>query len=225
MTIPVPPPNPGAPKAGFPAPHAPLPSGDVAAAAGTAAASQPAQRGWWRRNGIALIALAVLLSALGGFLWWDGWNSFYGYGVRPTTAISVSADDTATIDGTRFGPVTSGVASDTSGMNLPADTTFYVAIIDVDPMEFVEPSAQTPVMVACLPPALVQQSTGRTWTPLRTELGIPYASDEPDRCDVTATDPYKMVVGFIVPDDVEGPFWLDVDPMGDGRFIRFSIDP
>ncbi|UNK71324.1 tetratricopeptide repeat protein [Microbacterium sp. H1-D42] len=192
-----------------------------------AALQTPRPRGWWRRNGIALAVIAVVAPALAGFLWWDGWNAFYGHGARPVAAIAADAGGTVRMSGTTFGPIQTGIAKDTSGMNLPDGTTFHIAIVDVDPQEPITPEGTDPAdvrFVSCTAPVLVQQSTGRQWTPLRAEVGVPYSSDEPETCNSQAEGPYKLVVGFVVPDDVEGPFWLDVDPAGDGRFIRFSVE-
>ncbi|MFD5226254.1 hypothetical protein ACFWHT_11595 [Microbacterium sp. NPDC058342] len=209
-------------------PRAPMAAAASASDAQTsAAASVPSRRsrGWWRRNLIALLVLAVVAPALGGYVWWDGWYAAYGHGARPTTPVAPGENGTVTMAGTTFGPIESGIAVDTEGFDLPAGTSFHIATVGVDPQEFVDPGAETPVMVSCASPVLVQQSTGRRWTPLRTELGIPYSSEEPDSCETLAEEPYQLVVGFVVPDDVEGPFWLDVDPAGDGSFIRFPIDP
>ena len=78
--------------------------------------------------------------------------------------------------------------------------------------------------VYCNSPRLVQQSTGREWKPVRSEIGIPYVAEERDLCDSTTTEPYQMVVAFVVPDDVSGPFWVDVTS-AEETFVRFSIDP
>src|SRR5690606_41404879 len=94
----------------------------------------------------------------------------------------------------------------------------------------VEPGAAA---ISCVAPGLVQQSTGREWTPMRSEIGIPCNDAEPSTCisdladedDPNSAMPYSMVVAFVVPDDVGGPFWVEVDPVGDDRFVRFSIDP
>lgn len=185
---------------------------------------RPQSRGWWHRNRLALVVIAVVAPALAGFLWWDGWNAYYGYGARPVTAIMPDSDGpgTVTMGGTVFGPIQTGVASDTEGMNLPEGTRFHIAIIDVDPQRPV--SDDSDAFVGCSAPVLVQQSTGRQWTPLRAEVGVPYSSDEPETCNTVAEGPYRLVVGFVVPDDVEGPFWVDVDPVGDDRFIRFAAE-
>ena len=41
-----------------------------------------------------------------------------------------------------------------------------------------------------------------------------------------ALDPYELILAFGVPDDAEGPFWVEVSPAESmPRLARFSIDP
>lgn len=184
----------------------------------------PRRDGWWRTNRLALVALLVLVPLVGVGVWWNEWYSYYGYGARKVTAVQVPKDGTIELGGATWGPLKSGEAKDTSGLDMPAGTRLLIASVPVKP----DGGA-----VTCDSPLLVQQSTGREWAPLRSEVGIPFSSDEPERCvndladpaNPASVKPYSMVVGFVVPDDVDGPFWLDVDPTGDGRFVRFSLNP
>lgn len=185
----------------------------------------PARRpGWWRANRLALVALLVLVPLIGVGVWWNEWYSYYGYGARKVTAVQVPEDGTIELGGATWGPLKSGEAEDTSGLDMPAGTRLLIASVPV------KPDGRA---VTCDSPLLVQQGTGREWAPLRSEVGIPSSSDEPERCvndladpeDPASVKPYSMVVGFVVPDDVDGPFWLDVDPAGDERFVRFSLNP
>lgn len=180
--------------------------------------------GWWRTNRLALVALLVLVPLVGAGVWWNEWHSYYGYGTRKVTAVQVPKDGTVKLGGATWGPVKSGIAKDVSGLDMPADTRLLIAVIPV------EPDGKA---VTCDSPVLVQRSTRREWAPVRSEVGIPYSSDEPERCisdladenDPESAKPYSITVGFVVPDDVTGPFWLDVDPSGDDRFVRFSLNP
>ncbi|WP_417555095.1 hypothetical protein [Microbacterium sp.] len=184
----------------------------------------PRRRGWWRTNALALTALLVLVPAIGVGVWWNEWNAYYGFGARKVAAVQVPKDGTVELGGATWGPLKAGEAKDTSSMNLPSGTRFVIAIVPVAP---------DGKSVSCEAPLLIQQSTGREWSPLRTEVGIPFSDDEPDHCvndladpdDKTSVKPYSIVVGFVVPEDVTGPFWLDVDPFGDDRFVRFSLNP
>src|SRR5690606_12493519 len=84
--------------------------------------------------------------------------------------------------------------------------------------------------VHCTAPTLVEQSTGREWREMRSELGLPYDPAEPTSCVLPEEGepalPYELVVPFIVPDDAEGPFWVDIEPFeAIPEFVRFSVDP
>lgn len=180
--------------------------------------------GWWRANRLALVALLVLVPLIGVGVWWNEWYAYYGYGARKVTAVQAPKDGTLDLGGATWGPLKSGEAKDTSGLDLPAGTRLLIAVLPV------RPDGRA---VACESPLLVHQSSGREWAPVRSEVGIPSSPDEPERCisdladpdDPASARPYSITVGYVVPDDVEGPFWLDVDPLGDERFARFSVEP
>ncbi|MDT0158168.1 hypothetical protein Q9R19_11080 [Microbacterium sp. ARD32] len=180
--------------------------------------------GWWRTNRLALIALVVLIPAVAVGVGWNEWHFYYGYGFRKVTAVQVPDEKSVHLAGAEWGPIRNGEITRTEGLNLPEGTRLLAAIVPVAP---------DGEAVSCDPPMLVQQSTGREWTPVRSEVGLAYDSNEPDKCirsladedDPASAQPYSLTAGFIVPDDVEGPFWLEIAPSGDGRFVRFSIDP
>ncbi|MGN7979302.1 hypothetical protein ACTJJ4_17125 [Microbacterium sp. 22195] len=184
----------------------------------------PKQPGWWRTNRVALVALLVLVPAIGIGVGWNEWYSYYGYGARKVTAVEVPDKGTVKLSGAEWGPIRSGEITDTSKLDMPKGARLLAAIVPVTP---------DGKAVSCDPPVLVQQSTGREWTPMRSEIGLAYSYDENDKCvsdladekDPESAQPFSLTVGFVVPDDVTGPFWLEVDPRGDGRFVRFSIDP
>lgn len=184
----------------------------------------PRPDGWWRTNRLALVALLVLMPLIGVGVWWNEWYPFYGYGTRKVTAVQVPDKGTVELGGATWGPLKSGVGKKISDLDMPQGTHLVIAILPVEPHG---------KAVNCESPLLVQQSTGKEWLPVRSEIGIPYNADEPERCvndladpkNPASVKPYSITVGFVVPDDVKGPFWLDVDPSGDGRFVRFSLNP
>lgn len=171
--------------------------------------------GWWRRNRIALLAIVVLLPVIGIGTWLYQWQ--IGFSMKPAqTAVVAKADSTVDLNGATWGPIQAGEARDVTGLDVPEDTRVIISIIPVDP------DADE---VHCEAPRLVQQSTGRQWKPLRSELGVPYVTEEYERCNPGLAEPYQLVVAFVVPDDASGPFWVDVTSLTDARFVRFSIDP
>lgn len=207
MTIPPPPPGPPA------LPQPPTPQALPAAA--DPVARRP--RGWWRRNRFALLALAVLVPVTVAGVGWYEWHQYFGYGARPFQPVVAADSDAVELAGAEWGPVRAAEIEDLNGLDVPPKTKIIAAAVPVDPGED---------GVYCSAPALVQQSSGREWLPLREEIGLQYNADEPASCSSIETTPYEMILAFVLPEDVEGPFWVDVAPQGaDGRFVRFSVDP
>ncbi|WP_164234790.1 hypothetical protein [Microbacterium hydrocarbonoxydans] len=195
-------------------------------------------RGWWRTNALPVGILAVLLPASVLSIGWRDWTIAHSVAFDRTTPIVAEDGGTADLSGATWGPIRAAVIHDTSGMTLPPHTQVIgVAIpVDTDPAD----------PVRCDRPILTEQSTGRQWNEMSVELGFVYSATEHASCDFEATGAYEIIVPFVVPDDVEGPFWVDVVPYNevgadgsvdsptdggtggtgqDGRFVRFSIDP
>lgn len=173
--------------------------------------------GWWRRNAAALIALAVLAPVTFFAVGAEDWQDYHLH--RNTIPIDVRQGDSVELLETTWGPVRASEIADRTGMDVPAHSRVIAAAFPVDP------HGDPP---ACTAPTLVQQSTGIRWAQARGEMGIGYAADEPTAC-VTLTDveyPYQVIVPFVVPSDVEGPFWIEVAPVGaEPSVIRFEVDP
>ena len=178
--------------------------------------------GWWRRNALALVAVAVLLPAtVLGTAWWE-WKYAYPDSGMPLWAIEPGSSGTVDLKGATWGPAKARVITDTSGFDMPENATLIAVTVKVTPHGDKGPH--------CWAPELVQQSTGRVWLSVRGELGLLWSSDEPEDCVPTLAgekaEPYKLVLPYVVPDDAEGPFWVDIDPGQAGsRFVRFSVDP
>lgn len=199
MTIPVPisPPTPPAPE-GPPVPETRRPS-------------------WWRGNRWALVALALLLPATAVGIGWHEWHNWFGFGARPVAPLEVESEKSVDFAGADWGPIRSSVVEDLSGLDVPEGSRVIGVGIPVDAGSD---------GVVCESPTLTQQSTGRSWKPVRSEIGLQYNPDEPELCTRIDKGSYELVVPFVIPDDVEGPFWVDVWPSAAGsKFVRFSIDP
>lgn len=197
----------------FPAP--PAGSADSAGdATHPASAKSPS---WWRRNRLGLVVSAVLLPATVFAVGWENWHLMYDFGARPVDPIIVAEDDSAELVGASFGPVRSAVIEDLSGLDVPDGAKVIAAAVPVDP---------GPKGVSCRRPTLTQQSSGRQWALMRSEIGVPYNPDEPEFCSADELGDYELIAPFVIPEDAEGPFWLDVWPQDSGgMFLRFSIDP
>lgn len=177
----------------------------------------PARPSWWRRNLVALLALVVLAPATALGIGWHEWHQFYGYDSRPFLPTVVEKGGSAELGGATWGPVRTAVVDDTAGFDVPEGTTLIAVGVPVDA------GAEG---VTCSMPRLVQQETGREWESVRWEIGLLPDSEEPEYCTVDDTGAYELLVPFLVPDDVEGPFWVDVWPhSAGGSFLRFPVAP
>lgn len=171
---------------------------------------------WWRRNRLALIALAILVPGTAAGIGWHEWHQYYGFEARPFQPIVVEEEGTADLAGATWGPIRGGEIGDTSGLDVPDDATVIAVGI---------PVAAGTDGVRCDGPVLVDQTTGREWRTARSEIGLLSDSAEPEFCLKSQTGDYELILPFVVPDDVEGPFWVDVWPQeAGGSFLRFTLE-
>lgn len=172
--------------------------------------------GWWRRNTVPLIALAVLAPVTAGVIGWNEWQEYFQG--RSTSAVAPETEDgTVELAGATWGPIRGQYLENVEGLTLPDGTEVVVAVIPVAPGE--DPPS-------CLAPTLIEQSSGREWSEGRFDLGVSSNPDEPTICDSTATEPYELLLPYIVPKDAEGPFWVNIAPAAVApQMVQFSIDP
>lgn len=184
----------------------------------TEPAAPTVRRSWWRRNALALVVVAVLIPATALVIGGRNWYESYGYGNLPYKPIMVEEKGDAEFVGATFGPVRSGLIEDLTGFDVPPDAKVIAAAVPV----------HTGAEGVSCSVVLVEQKTGREWRPSRTEIGLMYDPDEPEYCTTADIGDYELIVPFVVPEDAEGPFWVDVRSPGElsgGSFLRFSIDP
>lgn len=182
-----------------------------------AADARPKRPSWWRRNTLALVALALLLPATAVAVGWQEWYQYFGFGARAVTPVVVPEGETTDLAGAAWGPVRGGEIEDVSGLDVPEHTRLIAVAVPVDAGS---------EGIGCEAPMLVEQSTGREWSPVRAEVGLDWSADEPETCLSEQAGAYELIVPFVVPDDVEGPFWVDVRPYkAGGSFVRFEFEP
>lgn len=74
----------------------------------------------------------------------------------------------------------------------------------------------------CGPFTLSDVDSGRVWLSSRTGLDVPY--DEGESSCVPGPEAHRILLVFLLPDDVDGPFRLDVAGRDDD-IVRFVVDP
>ncbi|MGW8483052.1 hypothetical protein ACWGJP_07915 [Microbacterium sp. NPDC055903] len=179
--------------------------------------------GWWRRNAVGVIAVAVLVPLSAVVVVGNEWKEYFLY--DSTYPAQVANDGTVELAETTWGPVRAVDITGSEGLENPEGTKVIAVAIPVDPHD---------VAPGCGSPVLVERSTGREWVQRRDELGIPWTVDEHVACvlpekdddgEPLPIDPYEILVAYVVPEDA-GPFWVDVSPTpAIPSFARFVIDP
>ncbi|WP_460796420.1 hypothetical protein [Microbacterium sp. GXF0217] len=180
--------------------------------------------GWWRRNRIALIALAVLIPVTTATLVGVAWSRYYLY--EPTIPLAAGEDESLELADTTWGPVRAVDVTDVEELTAPSDARVIAVALPVDP------HGESP---SCFSPVLVEQDTGRRWQQMNNALSIPYSPDEHITCITPEEDengepgpvvPYEIIVGYIVPEDAAGLFWVEVGELDSyPSFLRFSVEP
>jgi hypothetical protein len=173
-------------------------------------------RGWWRRNALALAAAAVLVPAtaavIGGSEWWAHNAS------RELFPHAVSVGETAGFGEATWGPAKAEFVSPGPRDDIPHGARVIEVEVPVEPGD--EP-------LACASPTL-QELTGemRQWKEASISVETEYDPDRPLSCASELTDSYTVVVPFLVPADAVGPFGVDFS-LGDELpgFLRLVVAP
>lgn len=179
----------------------------------TAAAERgrPGGRRWWRRNAAALIALAVLAPATFGVIIANeaSTNATRAHIVP----IEVPAGRPFAHDGAQWGPASAREISPVDDeLDLPQGARLIAVTIPVVPGDE-EPG--------CFPPTLIEaRGAHRQWNQASTVLGWNDTS-----CALMGTEPFDVVVPYVVPSDAEGPFVVDLEIVGDPlSTLRLPVD-
>lgn len=176
----------------------------------TAEAGRRGARGWWRRNAAALIALAVLVPATFGVI---VLNEASTNATRAhVVPIEVPAGRPFAHEGTQWGPVSGREITPDDDMDVPPGARLYEVTVPVVPGDE-EPG--------CFPPTLVEaRGAHRQWDRASTVLGWNTTS-----CALMGTEPFDVVVPFVLPADAEGPFVVDLEVVSDPpSTLRLPVD-
>lgn len=158
---------------------------------------------WWRSQRTALIALAIAAgAAAGAYLWLDVLPS------QRTSEIVVAADDRADVAGQTLS------LGSTRWDEYPAPDGTRTLSVRLDASGGADSEL-------CTLASLTDRPSGRTWEPSREGLEVPY--DDTERSCVASPDSYRILLVFLLPDDAEGPFDLDMGVSAE--LARFVVDP
>lgn len=159
---------------------------------------------WWHRQRIAVTALVVAAVAMvGATVWLDVLPS-----IRPTDRV-IEAESTVDLAGQTL----------TLG---PAEWDEFDAPDGARTLSVRLSSRGDFDAKTCGNASLTETSTERTWLSTRAPLDVPY--DEGENSCIAESSSYRILLVFLLPDDVEGPFVLDIEG-SDQDLARFRIEP
>lgn len=171
-------------------------------------------RGWWRRNAIALVAVAVLAPATAAAISVNVWTARNSG--RPTQPIAVAAGDAVDYAGLTVGDARARFEEGLEGT--PNGARVVAVTIEVDPHG-----------AGTLCGGLTLSEVGgahRQWANLARDLGRPYDPERITSCREDAVTPYTLSIDYLVPDDAAGPFSVNLfvtDALP--RFALFTVEP
>ncbi len=170
-------------------------------------------RGWWRRNAVSLVAIAVLLPATVGVIAVNEWSE--SDSGRATKPLTVAAGETVTYGGATVGPAKAEFAEDPLA---PAGTRVVTATVLVTP-------GDSPL--SCTTPQLHEAgAAGRQWNEASLELERDFDADRHSFCDPEVPIRYSLTLDYLVPDDAAGPFVIAVESADElPEFVRLIIAP
>lgn len=160
---------------------------------------------WWRRQRVALLALGIAaVAAIGVHLWLDAlpMSNRLSKDITTVERTAEVAGQTLTLGAQTWDEFDAPSGSRTLSVHLEA-------------------SGGTKAE-SCGVLTLTEQTSGRLWEDARSDLDVPYDSGE--RSCLVESGPYDILAVFLLPDDAEAPFLLDV-PDADGVISRFVVSP
>lgn len=176
-------------------------------------AGRPGRRmgrgGWWRRNRLALIACAVLLPATFGIIGWNEWSTAFA-GWR-TAAFEAEAGRAVDFGGASWGPATVAEVAPSAEFDVPQGAELIEVTVPV------VPGGEEP---SCFPPVL--RETGgaqREWK----HGGYLFLGWDDTSCSLMGSEPFELVVPYLIPSDAEGPFVVELEVLSETRLLRLPL--
>jgi len=168
--------------------------------------------GWWRSNAVALGALVVLVPATYAALTWNEWSSYLQG--SPSQAITVEPGDTLEYAGATVGPVS---AEFTELPTAPQGSRVVTVTLHIDP--------DGPELHCSTPELHEIGGLQRQWD-ANDDLGREWDADRRTFCDPEATTPYDLVLDYVMPEDVSGPFTVKLSsPSALPAFMSAVVEP
>lgn len=158
---------------------------------------------WWRRQRVALTALIVAAAAVVAVhVWLDVLPASTGdpSTVEAEDGSAEIAGQTLSVESARWGEFEAPEGSRTLSIRID--------------------SRGGPQATTCGLFTLAEAEGDRVWSNARSVLDVPFDAGE-SYCQ-EASGPYALLAVFLLPDDADGPFVLEVP--GDGEIARFPVE-
>lgn len=168
---------------------------------------------WWRRNAIALAALAVLIPATVASIGVNEWSQ-YDAG-HPTRPVLVQPGGAVEYSGAQLSRAR---AEFVENPGAPSGSRVVRAML------LIVPGAPP---ITCGTPELRELGGAqREWEEASLELDLPYDSEAHTICDSDIAIPYSLTLHYLIPDDAAGPFTIEFVASGAmPEFVRLVIQP
>lgn len=170
-------------------------------------------RGWWRRNAVSLVAIAVLAPVTVGAIAVNEWSAYdLGHATKP---IGVEPGESARYDGAQIGPAS---AEFTDAPGAPSGTRVVSATVLITPGE--EP-------ISCVAPVLREAGgAGRQWSEASFDLEREYDPALKTSCDSELPIRYSLTLRYLVPEDATGPFVIELSAADAyPHYVRLRVEP
>jgi len=167
---------------------------------------------WWRSNALALGAIVVLVPATYAAMSWNEWSSVLQNSA--SQAVTLQPGDEIEYAGATVGPAT---AEFTQLPDMPPRTRVVTVTLHIDP-------GDPPITCSPLP---LREVGGleRQWD-ARDDLGREWDPDIQTFCDSEAEGAYDLLLDYLVPEDVSGPFAVEVKSVeGWPEFVSAVVEP
>lgn len=168
--------------------------------------------GWWRRNALPVIVVIVLVPATGIAIWTNEHAPIDANRASTPLVVATGASTEygTSVVGPAFGHFVNSVAA-------PEDTRVVSVAVRIEP--------GTPALQCPSPVLREVGGAQRQWNEASIDLGTNDPA-RPSYCSSERSDPYTLMLDYLVPDDAAGPFFVDIEDASlIPEFARIIVEP
>ena len=168
--------------------------------------------GWWRRNAVSLVVVAVLAPATGFTIWTNEHAPIDAH--RASAPLTVAPGESIEYGSSVVGPAFGHFVSNSAA---PEGTRVFSVAVRVEP--------GTPGLECASPVLREVGDAQRQWNDASIDLGTGDV-ERLSYCSSEQTAPYTLMLDYLVPDDAVGPFSVDLESGTLApEFARIIVEP